>query len=174
MAAAMIAIALYCASRPVAAHRWRRETELDVDGTHVLMGVVMAGMLAPRLNLDLDPVWLAAVGVATAWFCWRTARSRWRGRTDGGHRPHQVPHLIQCTAMLYMLWLPLGRGRLPGLALALTLFLLAHVVLAVDRIGLAGTARGQPTARRPLAPRLAASCEIAMGITMSYMLVLLL
>ena len=52
-AAVMITVAAYCASRLVVARWWRRPTDVDTDGAHVVMGVAMAGMLVagPALRL---------------------------------------------------------------------------------------------------------------------------
>jgi hypothetical protein len=123
LAAVMLATAAYCASRLMAAWRWRRPTEYDADGAHLLMGVAMAGMLVPRL--DPLPVrgWEMIFGLAAAWFGWRTARGylgqrarRFLGlphparRVPAGHHParhhaarHHLHHLLACGAMLYML-----------------------------------------------------------------------
>ena len=49
LAVIMLAIAAYCAIRPVAARRWHRTTERDCDAAHVLMGVAMAAVLVLSL-----------------------------------------------------------------------------------------------------------------------------
>ena len=49
-AAVMITVAAYCASRLVVARWWRRPTDVDSDGVHVVMGVAMAGMLVTGLR----------------------------------------------------------------------------------------------------------------------------
>ena len=80
---------------------------------------------------------------------------------------------------------PGSAGRLPALALVLALFMIGYVLWAADQLtalarGRAAVAVGSP-ARDPaglrggpvLAPRLAASAKIAMGVTMGYMLVLM-
>jgi hypothetical protein len=46
----MIVIAVYCAGRLAISGRRGRDTELDTDALHVLMGVAMAGMFEPRLT----------------------------------------------------------------------------------------------------------------------------
>lgn len=60
-------------------------------------------------------------------------------------------------------------SRFSFLALLMALFLLGYVVWLGDRLT-ARTAPGRPH----LAPRCAALCKIAMGITMGYMLILML
>ena len=95
---------------------------------------------------------------------------------------------------------PAGTARFPVLALALALALFGYVMWITDRlasvpavaaIGLAAAGdaasagdaapgedatAGRPGPRRgvPLSPRLAACCEIVMGITMGYMLIVML
>jgi hypothetical protein len=118
----MIATAVYCVSRMIAAWRWRRPTEYDVDGVHVLMGVGMAGMLVPRLNPAAGSGWdvggAAVFGAAMAWFGWRAIRGYRDGRAGsraaahpgqhaaahpGQHAAaHPGQHLLASGAMLYM------------------------------------------------------------------------
>ena len=91
LAAVMIVTAVYCATRLAAAWRWRRPTDYDADGAHVFMGVAMAGMLVPRLDLVPHGGWEVIFGAAAAWFGWRAARAYvgQRGWLAGrsGHRP---------------------------------------------------------------------------------------
>jgi hypothetical protein len=252
----MIATAVYCASRLVAARWWRRTTDRDVDTAHVFMGVAMAGMLVPRLNPFASGGWAALFGIISAWFGWQIVRA-YRGADLRGHRPgHHVPHLLASGAMIYMLLAGSAAGsrgvspgtaisgaaggsaHLPTLALVIVVALLGYVILTTDRLaslervraaapaapavppawaaatpapaqpvgpgtvtglsdtgrgptgqpadsGGAGTAAGPdpgsgvgagpgPGAARPMSPRLAACCEIAMGIIMGYVLILML
>ena len=219
-AAVMLTVAVYCAGRLVAARWWRRPTELDTDGAHVVMGVAMAGMLVSGLRTLPAGTWEGVFAAGAAWFGGQTLRSR---RKTTGSSPwrclHAAPHLVECAAMLYMfLLLPAARntaarlGAMTGspnesgfsfLALLITLFLLGYVVWLGDRLtvrapglalagqhppastietsgsapasipaatGCAGTAPSRPH----LAPRCAVLCKIAMGITMGYMLILML
>ena len=250
LAAIMILTSGYCASRLVAARRWRRPTEFDVDVMHAVMGVAMAGMLVPRLNLLGYGSWEVVFAAALGWFGWQVIGA-YRGRPanahpspdehrpadarhpSAGHRPaHHAPHLLGCGAMLYM-YLVAGVARTgtgvpgmaatgtsastihsPGLALPLAVALLGYVIWTTDRltalpavaalasapstsaartsarltstgltstgptstgptsIGLTGGADRRPgPGRPPMSPRLAACCEIAMGVTMGYMLI---
>jgi hypothetical protein len=72
--------------------------------------------------------------------------------------------------MLYMLAARHGGGQPQGAAVLLAVALLACVVHAADRISVAPT-RGPGGTLALLGPRLAACCEIAMGLTMGYMLI---
>ena len=225
-AVVMIATAVYCAGRLVAARWWRRPTEPDVDTAHVFMGVAMAGMLVPWLNPFATAGWVAIFAVTLAWFGWQIVRA-YRGAGPGGHRPgRHLPHLLASGAMLYMLlagsatgsrgvaaWLAAaggmagGSARFPTLALLFALALFGYVILTTDRLAslrpVGGAApaphdrgafsaksaenrprswklwadapavRARPRAGQPVSPRLAACCEIAMGITMGYVLIMM-
>ena len=244
----MILTSGYCASRLIAARRWRRPTEFDVDVMHAVMGVAMAGMLVPPLNLLGYDSWEVVFAAAMGWFGWQIIGA-YRGRpahahpsagahrtahahsSSDWHRPtHHAPHLLACGAMLYM-YLVAGVARSaagvpgmpasgtsastihsPGLALPLAVALLGYVIWTTDRLtalpavaklasapssgapsssaartsagltgtGLTGTGLTGRADRRPgpghppMSPRLAACCEIAMGVTMGYMLIQLI
>jgi hypothetical protein len=243
-AAIMLTVAGYCAIRLVAARRWRRPTDLDADGAHVVMGVAMAGMLVASLRFAPAGLWEAGFGAGALWFGGQAVRVR-RGAAVGPWRcPQPVPHLVECGAMLYMLAaIPVVRSASGGsgmgamgamgvsatesrfslLALALALFMFGWVVSVVDRLrvgppalavaapasavpgshGVMTVAAGAPDAAAPdagapaygeagssaathpgcggdgsargyIAPRCAAMCKIAMGVTMGYMLVMML
>ena len=196
-AAVMIVTALYCAGRLAASRLWRRETEVDADAVHTVMGVAMAGMLLPRLSPQPGGAWEAVFGVAAAWFALQAVRGL-RGTTASRWRcSHPVPHLVESAAMIYMLAAP-GRGMpMPGmagagpgagsslqaLAVILALFMAGHVLWTADQLSslaraTAGRAvpdrAGQPAGSPALAPVLAACSKIAMGVTMGYMLLVTL
>lgn len=233
-AGVMITVATYCASRLVVARWWRRPTDVESDGAHIVMGVAMAGMLVAGLRFAPVGLWEAVFAAAAGWFGWRFVRVR-RGAPAGRWRcPQPGPHLVECGAMLYMyLAVPAvavaakgaaggmgamdaGRARFSVLALVLALFMLGYVARVSDRLTArapalalsvpvpaatgpqtptalmtatgpesaepagaassatcAGTGHDSPGARY-LAPRCAALCKIAMGITMGFMLILML
>lgn len=240
LAAVMIAISVYCFSRLVTAWRWRRRTDYDVDGVHILMGVAMAGMLVPRLNPFWDSGWEVIFAAAVAWFGWQTIRG-YRDELAVGRRwvAHHLQHVVACGAMLYMFLAvaPAKAGTsasgmamggsgsattFPTLALLLTLALVGFVIWTADSLSSlptvaalrtvavpagalaalalgaipASTAAAEPSAGRtatrlaqapagpdaaqsararpPISPRLAACCEIAMGLTMGYVLITML
>lgn len=159
----MLVVAVYAASRLVTGWLRHRTIERDVDITHVLMGVAMAGMFLPRLNPLDNRVWIVVFGVVTAWFAVRSARE-FSGRPVGRAAGHCVPHAVEGGAMLYML-LPasgsggstggmtssggmtmggmagmagssggMGMARFPTLTLVLALFMVGYAVLLADRI----------------------------------------
>jgi hypothetical protein len=241
-AAVMITVAVYCASRLVVARWWRRPTDVDSDGAHVVMGVAMAGMLVAGLRFGPIGLWEVVFAAAAGWFGWRFVRVRRGASLSQWRCPQPLPHLVECGAMLYMyLAVPAvavaakgaagGMGgmtatgsRFSVLALVLALFLFGYVAWVGDRLtarapalavavpAVAVPAVAVPVASGPresgtlmtatgpestaaaahggcagadpwtpgshgrayLAPRCAAMCKIAMGITMGYMLILML
>jgi len=213
-AALMLTVAVYCAGRLVAARTWRRPTELDTDGGHVVMGVAMAGMLVSGLRTFPVSLWTGVFAAGAAWFGYHALRAR-RGAPASPWRCLQpAPHLVECAAMLYMLLAV--RASAVVLPLLLAVFLLGWVIRLADRITVrvpafaaalgtpapvpmgAAVSSGplipaqapadNPTADDPtggasaalgrqglpLAPRCAALCSMAMGITMGYMLITML
>ncbi|HEY2577481.1 MAG TPA: DUF5134 domain-containing protein [Streptosporangiaceae bacterium] len=194
----MLAVAGYCVVRLGMAWRWRRATELDTDGVHTVMGVAMAGMLMAGLRTLPAGVWAAVFGMSAGWFGWQAVRAR-RGVQAGPWRcSHPLPHVVESLAMLYMLLamhrsliagaaaamesgraMPAAGDHLSVLALALAVYSVGYVVWLGDRLtgppgaaaislGLAGGA-----GLGSLAPRSSACCKIAMGVTMGYMLILM-
>jgi hypothetical protein len=194
-AALMMVIAVYCAGRLAVSRLRGRNTELDTDGLHVLMGVAMAGMLEPSLSPVPGTAWRVVFAAAAAWFAGQALRAGDRG---SARCAHPAPHAVECAAMVYML-LPVGSrlsGRGPGMAmpgmsvaaaagnpaltLVLALFMLGYILWTIDRLASLSRARaaapapGAAAGRPALAPRLAACYKIAMGIGMGYMLVMML
>jgi hypothetical protein len=108
----------------------------------------------------------------------------------GGHAASgPFVHLLACGAMLIMLAPPASRaasaamaaggGPLPVLAILCAVGLLASVVLATDRLtALARVPAATPSAEGspgvPMSLRLAACCDIAVGVTMGYLLILMI
>ena len=149
-AATMLVVAGYCAGRLVISRLWRRETELDGDGIHIVMGVAMAGMLVSRLNPLPTPIWVAGFAGTAAWFCAQAYRAHRGKAVAAWWCPHPVPHLVESAAMLYMFLAvsatrsgggmagmgasARGAARFPALGLALALFMIGYVVWTADRI----------------------------------------
>ena len=153
-AAVMLVVAAVSAARLAIAWRAgrRSDPDADIDVSHLLMGLAMAGTLAASLSTLPSGAWEVIFGALTAWFAYRVARE-YRGR---GLRAlvseHHAPHLLHSAAMLYM-FLALrtvapghstamagmsaagGQSlRLPTLALAFAFLLCAYVVADLDRV----------------------------------------
>jgi hypothetical protein len=200
LAAVVLVVAAFSAARLIAARGRRRRGEVDADGMHVLMGVAMAGMFAPRLATLPAAAWGAVFGIGAVWFAGRAWRDRGsRDPLAGRWCAYPVPHLIDCAAMVYVLWAvpamiagggpPAGTrlaamggaasgARLPALGLALAAGACAYVVWLLDRLPAAravpAAAGGGVVMTAPpalLAPRAATCCKIAMGVAMVVMLV---
>ena len=190
LAAVMLTVAAYNATRLAAATRWGRAAELDADGVHVVMGVAMADMLTPGLSFAPARLWQAVFTVSGLWFGYQYVRTR-RGQALGPRRcPHPLPHLIECVAMILMLALPAatvatGMGAMTGtvtgaaarfsaLTLLLALFMVGYVMWLANNLTALAPATSTGTTTTYLAPRCAACCKIAMGTTMGYMLIMML
>jgi hypothetical protein len=198
LAAVMLTVAAYNTTRLVAAPRRGRAAELDADGVHVVMGIAMAGLLTPALSFAPARLWQAVFAAAGTWFAWQFLRTRRGARLGPWRCPHPLPHLIECAAMVLMLALPAATaatgmaamtGTLTGaaarfspLTLLLALFMVGYVMwlgnnlsaLAPAPVATTATGTTITTGTAYLAPRCAACCKIAMGVTMGYMLVMML
>ncbi len=195
LVALMIAVGLYHVARMAAALRRQRRRELDVDATHTLMGLVMAGMLAGSVSGRFADVCFLGFVLATAWFGGLAAQT-WvlTGARGLGHPLRQV---VGCFAMSYMLVVTSGAGilglnrpeiRMPGMRMGggaalsgsgfpLLLILLAATagVTVWTALTTAGSAR-RPSAPSPggvFAPTLTAGCQTAMNATTVYMLAMM-
>ena len=189
--AMMLGVAGFCAGRLVVARRTRRPAEVDSDIVHVLMGVAMAGMLIARLRFGPSALWAVVFAGGVAWFGWTALRSSSASATSGisgksstpaahGWRcPQPVPHLLECGAMVYMLLavpkpghvMGMGTGGGSGLsvvALGFAAFMVGYVMWLGDRF------TAVSSCARVVAPRCGMACKMAMGVTMAYLLVLML
>jgi hypothetical protein len=198
----MLGTAAYCAGRLTVAWRSRRPTGYAVDLTHILMGSAMAGMLVPGLSFAPAPLWQLIFAATGCWFATQALRSRHhraptkaRPGAPGHAATGPLVHILACGAMLVMLAAPASGpspvtmtagetatgGLLPVLAILCAVGLLGSVVLATDRLtALARVPAGAGAQVRgagggvPMSLRLAACCDIAVGVTMGYLLILMI
>jgi len=102
-AAVMVVVAAVSAARLVAARPWRRGAVVaDSDIAHLLMGIAMAGMLAPGLSTLPDGAWAAVFCVLTPWFGYRVVRDYQANGARALAVGHCAPHLVHSAAMIYM------------------------------------------------------------------------
>lgn len=156
LAVVMVSVSLYCIGRLWVAKRWERRNHQDVNGSHVLMGLAMAGMLVPRWNVVPDAVWEVTFGVIALWFAITSVRFIAQRGVRGAdvdhvhHISHYLIHMVMSVAMLYMYWLgspgssstgamsmagpPTGAGD-PALTLLFMMVLFASAVWQLDTIG---------------------------------------
>jgi hypothetical protein len=116
LAAVVLVVAAFSAARLIAARGRQRRGEADADGMHVVMGVAMAGMFVPQLATLPGAAWGAVFGAGAAWFAGRAWRDRrGRGPLAGRWCAYPVPHLVDCVAMVYVLWaVPALAGSRPA------------------------------------------------------------
>lgn len=178
-AALMLLVAAVSAARLAICSPPRGAHGADADIAHLLMGIAMAGMLAPGVTTLPPFAWAAIFGLLAAWFAWRLACDILAGdiRVNGLRslvRGHRAAHLLHCAAMVYMLAaLTASNGidmtaicssttrSLPALALAFAFVLVCQSGWDV---------LGQLSARR-YRLGVAPSSRIAMGVTMAIMLI---
>jgi Domain of unknown function (DUF5134) len=204
LAVAMLAVAAYCASRLAIARLTHRATHYSVDAVHTAMGVAMAGMLTSRLTHTAPwvVVFAAAAGWFGLRATGGLLGGRTPSVAVGPHLRHLVtsgamvymltamPAAAAASTPAATTMAPVGvagSARFPTLALLLGTFLIGSTVIVMDRLsrrsarpataregtpGIAGSDRTD--AASILAPRTLACCQIAMNITMGYMLVTLL
>ena len=157
----MVVIAVYCAGRLAVSRLRGRDTELDTDGLHILMGVAMAGMLEPRLTPVPVTAWRAVFAAAAAWFAWRAIRPGRRGRGHAARtrrpRRRMRRHGLHAGACRLLARGPrAGHGDArhepgpttgnPALTLVLALFMLGYVLWAIDRLARLSRATAPATA----------------------------
>jgi Domain of unknown function (DUF5134) len=255
LAAVMLAVAAVSVARLAVARPWRRGAAValaDVDASHLLMAIAMAGMLAASLRTLPNVAWEVIFGVMTAWFAYRVAREARVRRVRALAVGHCAPHAVHAAAMLYMflaLAAPAAGGsgmtgmggsamqtlRMPSLAFLFALLLIGYSVADLDQLSGRGAGRhysfagarvtpvaamvastpalapgesraaaspqsaapeggvktatqahparpdetasrvGAPvTGNSVLAPSVLATCQIAMGITMAFMLLIMI
>jgi hypothetical protein len=217
-AAVMILVAEVSAGQLTVARAWTRRggTDADIAVSQLLMGIAMAGILAPALSALPNAVWEVVFAVITAWFAWCLWReSRGRGAATAA-RGHYAPHLVRSAAMLYIFATLAGpsaegsgmsmsdmgamsgmaaSGGMPTLALIFALLLVAFTVHNLDRqvgvdgyfrvvgrrsvpVGsaLAAAAAGPASGaeRLVLSPALVKGCQVVIGVTMAFILIILI
>jgi hypothetical protein len=102
-AAIMLVVAAVSAARLAVARPWQRGAVItDTDISHLLMGIAMAGMLAPGLTTLPNGAWAAVFGVLTVWFGYRVVRDYRASGTRALAVGHCAPHLAHSAAMIYM------------------------------------------------------------------------
>ena len=114
----MLLVAAVSAGQLAVARAWTRSGARDADiaGSHLLMGIAMAGVLVASLSTLPNVAWEAVFAAMTAWFAWCLWRES-RGSGAGAlARGHYAPHLVHSAAMLYMFAALAGplRAAAPG------------------------------------------------------------
>jgi hypothetical protein len=102
-AAIMLVVAAVSAARLLGTRPWQRGAVItDTDVSHLLMGIAMAGMLAPGLSTLPNDAWAVVFGVLAVWFGYRVVRDYQASGARALAVGHCAPHLVHSAAMLYM------------------------------------------------------------------------
>jgi hypothetical protein len=102
-AAIMLVVAAVSAARLAGARPWQRGAVItDTDISHLLMGIAMAGMLAPGLTTLPNGAWAAVFCVLAVWFGYRVVRDYQASGARALAVGHCAPHLVHSAAMIYM------------------------------------------------------------------------
>jgi hypothetical protein len=104
-AAIMLVVATVSAARLLVARPWLRgrgAVGADIDISHLLMAIAMAGTLAAGLRTLPNDAWDVIFAVLTAWFGYHVARDARRAGVRALSGAHCAPHLVHAAAMLYM------------------------------------------------------------------------
>jgi hypothetical protein len=157
-AAIMLAVAAVSAARLAAARPWqqgaRRAALADIDISHLLMAIAMAGMLVASLQTLPNGAWSVIFAVMTAWFAYRVVRDAQVSGVRALAGGHCAPHLIHAAAMLYMFMAftapsahgsggmggmaggmsGMGTLQLPFLAFAFALLLIGYSIWDLDQL----------------------------------------
>lgn len=180
------------ASRP-------RGLAVSTEVGHLLMGMAMAGSLASSLAIAPGRAWAVVIALLTAWLGWRA----WRVARIQGLRVvacgQCAPHLAHAVAMLYMLIALTGRhaagiaamsasaggsasAQHPTISFVLGVICVGYCVWDLDQLSGRRYRRltvGDPGADKGtrallLSPAMEVACRVAMGVTMSFMLLTML
>ncbi len=173
----------------------------DTDIAYLLMGIAMAGMLAPSIKTLPPHAWEAIFGLLTAWFAWRLVGYAKLNGVRFLVNGHLAAHLFHCAATLFMLvclttsdgmdMTGMGSGiemgamcsgmarslKYPALALAFAFVLVCYSgwdvfgQLSGQRYSLGVAPSAGAAPAGDTAPTVA--CRIAMGVTMAFMLLIM-
>lgn len=200
-AAVALAVAVLSVARIAAARPWRRAALVaDTDIAQLLMAVAMAGTLASSLRILPDGAWVAVFVATTAWFTYRVVQD---ARANGGRGLTglpDAPQWVHSVAMLYM-YQALAAPTLNHATLAFVFaFVLAgYSVWDLDQLSGAGHSRARTgtgavlavpaqaggvvrtgaasaavAVPGSLAARMMVGCRVALGVTMAFMLLVMI
>lgn len=109
--ASMFAVAGYSALLLVIGLVSRRSVGIDVELSHIVMGLAMAGMFVGRWAFGPNLAWELAFAAFLVWFVARAVLSVQR---FGLHLPHTLIHALMSVAMLLMYWFPASMSAQGG------------------------------------------------------------
>lgn len=188
----VLAAAATSAGRVIVGLLFGRRVHYDVDITHALMGVSMAGMFVADLRFLSATLWKAIFAAVIALYAIRAIAGPQNRNNPQRGLLSQTGHLLSVAAMLYMLQtvpsaatgsmnapdMPMQMAgirmgaHLQALSILIAALLVGHAVLTVNRarrVSQANFSAGPD--EPPLAPRAAAASEALMCTVMIVMLV---
>jgi hypothetical protein len=154
----------------------------DTDIAHLLMGVAMAGMLAPSVKTLPPQAWEAIFDLLTTWFAWHLVGDANLNGLRFLVSGHRAAHLFHCAAMVLMFaalttsdgicMTGMGSGMARSLKYPVLAFAVVLVCYSVwDLLGrLSGRRYGLGLAPSSGDTAPTAACRIAMGVTTAFML----
>jgi len=184
-AAIMLVVAAVSATRLAVARPWQPGAVItDTDVSHLLMGIAMAGMLAPGLTTLPNDAWAVVFGVLAVWFGYRVVRDYQASGARALAVGHCAPHLVHSAAMIYMFLAVttagggssmagmagmsamggmsgMGALRVPTLGFVFALVLIGYTIWDLDQ--LSGLRHGLAAAVAGAAPALAGASAGAFG-----------
>jgi hypothetical protein len=180
-AAIMLVVATVSAARLVVARPWLRgrgAVGADIDISHLLMAIAMAGTLAAGLRTLPNDAWDVIFAVLTAWFGYHVARDVRRAGVRALSGAHCAPHLVHTAAMLYMfvaVTAPVASGgsgmsgmggsgpqtlSLPILAFLFALILIGYSIWDLDQLSGPGASGHYSLAAARMVPASASGAAI--------------
>lgn len=117
----------------------RRTAGWDVELSHAVMGISMAGMFVGGWAFGPSGMWEGLFAAFVVWFVIRAGRSI---LVYGLHLPHTAVHALMGFAMLLMYWFPMSRAASASRADPGLLLLVATLLLASAVFTFASTHRG--------------------------------
>ena len=202
-AALMVLVAEVSAGQVVIARAWTRRGGADagIAVSQLLTGIAMTGILVSGLSILPNAVWEVVFAVMTAWFAWCLWRENRRRAAASVAHGHYAPHLVHSAAMLYlfaaiagpsaaapggmsgMAWGSAGGMptlHAPMLALIFALLVIAFTVHDLDQQAGSGLAPagGGPVAytaeRLLLSPAVVKGCQVTIGVTLAFVLIIMI
>jgi hypothetical protein len=130
--AASALIAVYSAARLVAARLAGTSSGVSAEITSLLMGLGMAAMFLPTLNVLPPMVWIGVFAVNAAWLIAALPRDAAAGGVFANGERHRLNPVISAVAMVYMF---AAMGTPPTAATSMALPVSGGIVLAHDHGG---------------------------------------
>jgi hypothetical protein len=113
----MLAVAAYCSTLLILGAVTRRPAGRDVEISHLLMGVAMAGMFVGEWSFGPSAMWEIIFSLLMIWFLAASVQSVQR---YGLHLPHALIHALMNFTMLLMYWFPMGASRSGSMSMSMS------------------------------------------------------